>query len=249
MKRDSWAERFGRLGEIDAARPETWEGRLFLTIDLDWAIDAAIEQCLDRVEEAGVAATIFVTHDTPLLARMRKNPRLELGLHPNFNPLLEGVAGAGDARKVMRDLQRLVPEAKVVRSHSMTQSSRLLDLFIECGITHDANHFVPAHTGIVLRPYLHWKSALTRIPYFWEDDVDLEYGSGPTILELANASSGLKVFDFHPIHVALNTPSTEHYEATRQSHNSGEAILDAMWLGVDGVRGRFESLLYGEARA
>lgn len=249
MKRDSWAERFGRLGEIDAARPQTWEGRLFLTIDLDWAIDAAIEQCLDRVEEAGVAATIFVTHDTPLLARMRRNTRIELGLHPNFNPLLEGAAGAGDARKVMRELQRLVPEAKVVRSHSMTQSSRLLDLFIECGMTHESNHFIPAHAGIALRPYRHWKSALTRVPYFWEDDVDLEYVSGQTVLDLAGAGGGLKVFDFHPIHVALNTHSTEHYEKTRAAHGSREALLNAAWRGPDGVRGRFDALLRGEVRA
>lgn len=120
MKRSSWTERFGCVGEIDVARPQTWQGRIFLTIDLDWAIDAVIEQCLCMIEETGVAATVFVTHDTPLLSRMRSNARIELGLHPNFNPLLEGAPAAGDARKVMRDLQCFVPEAKVVRSHSMT---------------------------------------------------------------------------------------------------------------------------------
>lgn len=248
MKRASWVERFGRIGDIDPARPQTWEGRLFLTLDLDWAIDAAIERCLDAVEDAGVAATIFVTHDTPLLARMRRNPRLELGLHPNFNPLLEGTPGAGSSAQVMRELQRLVPEARVVRSHSMTQSSRLLDLFIECGMTHDSNHFLPAHAGIALRPYKHWKSALTRVPYFWEDDVDLEYASGRTVLELAREAAGLKVFDFHPIHVALNTPSLAYYERTREAHGSREALHDAAWRG-DGVRGHLEALLRGEARA
>jgi len=249
MKRTSWAERFGRIGDIDAARPATWEGRLFLTLDLDWAIDAAIEHCLDLLDESGVAATVFVTHDTPLLARMRANPRLELGLHPNFNPLLEGAAGAGDAKAVMRNLQRIVPEATVVRSHSMTQSSRLLDLFIECGMTHDSNHFIPAHSGIALKPYKHWRTALTRVPYFWEDDVDLEYGTGQTVLELALGGAGLKVFDFHPIHVALNTPSMAHYENTRAAHYSRDAMLDATWRGASGVRERFELLLHGEARA
>ena len=127
MRHAGWAERFGRLGEIVPERAETWEGRLFLTVDLDWAPDWAIADCLDLVEEARVAATIFVTHDTPLLARMRANPRIELGLHPNFNPLLDGLASQGSAETVMRGLQRIVPEARAVRSHSMTQSSRLLD--------------------------------------------------------------------------------------------------------------------------
>lgn len=90
MSPNAWAERFAKIGEIDADDPAIWEGRLFLTIDLDWAIDAAIAMCLDLIEAAGVAATVFVTHDTPLLARMRNNPRIELGLHPDFNPLLDG---------------------------------------------------------------------------------------------------------------------------------------------------------------
>jgi hypothetical protein len=238
----NWAELFSNIGMIDAAKPETWDGRLFLTIDLDWAIDPAIELCLDLIEEVGIAATVFVTHDTPLLARMRTNPRLELGLHPNFNSLLDGVERpAGGALEIMRNLQQIVPEARVVRSHSMTQSSKLLDLFVATGMTHDCNHFIPAHTGIPLRPYRHW-NGLTRVPYFWEDDVDLIYRAGPAVLELA-AGSGLKVFDFHPIHIALNTQSTEHYESSRAAHRSWDALLRAASNERGGVRNRFVSLL------
>lgn len=243
-----WAERFGKIGEIDAASPETWEERLFLTIDLDWAIDPAIEHCLDLIDEAAVAATIFVTHDTPLLARMRANPRLELGLHPDFNPLLEGEERlAGGARAVVRNLLHIVPEARVVRSHSITQSSKLLDLFAAAGMTHDCNHFIPAHSGISLKPYRHW-NGLTRVPYFWEDDVDLIDRQGPAVRELA-AGPGLKVFDFHPIHVALNTQSTEHYDSSRLAHRDWRALRGAASTEAGGVRERFVSLLRGGGRA
>lgn len=238
----SWAEKFGKISEIDAAKPSTWDDRVFLTIDIDWAIDPVIAFCLDLIDEAGVAATIFVTHDTPLLSRMRANPKIELGLHPNFNPLLDGEAVSGDARAVVENLKRIVPEARAVRSHSMTQSSRLLDLFLKLGMTHDCNHFVPSYSGIELRPYLHW-NGLTRVPYFWEDDVDLISARGPQILECA-AGRGLKVFDFHPIHVALNSTSIEHYEASRPFHRNW---IDLCRVGSGerrGVRDTFLDFLH-----
>ena len=238
----AWAERFAKIGDIDVDNPATWEGRLFLTFDLDWAIDPAIAMCLDLIEAAGVAATVFVTHDTPLLARMRENPRIELGLHPNFNPLLDGTAqGNGGALEILRKLQAIVPEARAVRSHSMTQSSRLRDLFKAVGLTHDCNHFIPAHTKVALRPYRHW-NGLTCVPYCWEDDVDLIYGKGPDILAVA-AGPGLKVFDFHPIHVALNSQSIEHYEMSRPAHGDWLSLCRAASPLQGGVRDRLMTLL------
>jgi len=58
---------------------------IYLTFDLDWACDCVIEDTLLLLEHENVPATIFVTHDTPLLKRMRENPNIELGVHPNFN--------------------------------------------------------------------------------------------------------------------------------------------------------------------
>ena len=80
--------RFGLIREIRPERPETWRGRVFLTLDLDWACDGVLEDTIDLVEGEDVSATWFVTHDTPLLERIRSNPRFELGIHPNFNGLL-----------------------------------------------------------------------------------------------------------------------------------------------------------------
>lgn len=243
----AWAKRFGKVTDIDVGDPSSWEDRVFLTLDLDWAIDPAIALCLDVIEETGVAATLFVTHDTPLLERMRRNPLIELGLHPNFGPLLDGRAEHGaTARTTLALLRDLVPEARAVRSHSMTQSSRLLELFKSIGLTHDCNHFIPAHAGIELRPYSHW-NGMTRVPYFWEDDVDLIYGEGPTVLDLA-VGPGLKVFDFHPIHVALNTQSIDHFETTRAAHRDWTELRSAASPDGGGVLGRFVALLRGEAR-
>lgn len=127
---------FRTISTIRVDDETTWRDALFLTFDIDWAHDDVLNDTIDLVEEAGVAATWFVTHDTPVLKRLRDNPKFELGIHPNFNYLLEGGDRNGcNAREVIERLRVIVPEATSVRSHSMTQSTGLLDLFVRGGHT------------------------------------------------------------------------------------------------------------------
>lgn len=111
--------------------------KIYLTFDIDWARDEVIAFLLDLLEEVDVPATIFVTHDTPLLERMRHNPNIELGGHPNFIPLVEEDYDVKDfltwARERILYYKELVPEATSIRVHGLTQNSRLLDLFAELG--------------------------------------------------------------------------------------------------------------------
>lgn len=243
MNQGAPIQRFGRIREIDPAVDATWRGRVFLTLDIDWAHDEVLAESIDRVEAAGVAATWFVTHDTPLLARLRANPAFELGIHPNFNPLLAGDTRAADsAEAVLRRLLALVPEARSVRSHSMTQSTGLLDMFRQAGLTHDCNHFVPHQAGIALRPWALWHG-LTKVPYFWEDDLACAYG---TALPPADspALAGLQVYDFHPIHVFLNTEDLDRYERTRPLHRQPAELRAHRHAGA-GVRTWLDQLLQG----
>jgi len=46
---------------------------IVLTLDIDWAGDAVLADCIELVEATGAPATWFVTHDTPLLERVRAN--------------------------------------------------------------------------------------------------------------------------------------------------------------------------------
>jgi hypothetical protein len=61
--------------------------RVLLTLDIDWAPDAAIDFVAEILVSRGVKATWFVTHDSPGVRRLRARPDLfELGIHPNFLP-------------------------------------------------------------------------------------------------------------------------------------------------------------------
>ena len=207
-------ERLGLISEIDPDRPETWQERVFLTLDIDWANDSVIAESIDLVESHELRATWFITHATPMLDRLRANPRFEIGIHPNFNWLLDGdFRNGADAGEVVDRLLALVPEARSVRSHAMTQSSNLMALFRDKGLTHDANHFIPEQTGIELKPWRHWWQ-MVKAPYFWEDDVYCLSDANSTMAELAGRP-GLKIFDFHPIHLFLNTESMDRYEDAR----------------------------------
>lgn len=232
---------FSNISHIVVDDKSSWQDQIFLTFDIDWAQDSILHDTIDLVEEAGVAATWYVTHETPALERLRSIRNFELGIHPNFNFLLEGdVRNGRNMTEVVERLLTIVPEAKSVRSHSMTQSSGLLVVFEKHGLTHDVNHFVPAHSGIRLSPWLIW-NGLCRVPYFWEDDVACMHGQKDNMIDLA-LRPGLIVFDFHPIHIFLNTEHLDRYERTRHLHNNPEELIKHRYEGV-GTRTRLVELL------
>jgi hypothetical protein len=227
------------ISNIRADAETSWAQAPYLTLDIDWAHDEILAEAIALVEAHRVPATWFVTHDTPLLARLRSNPDFELGIHPNFNFLLNGDGRAGrDAADVLDRLLAIVPEAQCVRSHSTTQSSGLLDLFRRRGLTHECNSFIPVQSGIELKPWRLW-SGMTCVPYSWEDDVACLYGpDGDWPMRRLLGLRGIKVFDFHPVHIFLNTEHMDRYEKTRAWHKSPQELLAHRYEG-EGTRTRF----------
>src|SRR5262249_18346026 len=55
---------------------------------------------------------------------------------------------------------------------------------------------------------------LVRLPYWWEDDHEMEldpprWGAG----HMGDGAPGIRIVNFHPIHVALNSASMRNYRA------------------------------------
>lgn len=206
---------FELIKDIDINNAKSWQDKIFLTFDLDWCSDEVLSYNLDIIEEYNITATFFITHETKLLKRMRKNPNIELGIHPNFNFLLSGDFRQGkNIEEIVEYYKSMVPDALSVRSHSMTQSSIILDCFEKFSLTHDSNTFIPFSSGMINTPYFHWTKKLTKIPYFWEDDVHCLYDWKWDVNNFIQYK-GIRVFDFHPIHVFLNTERLDRYENAR----------------------------------
>jgi hypothetical protein len=233
---------FGKISSIDPEVTEAWESRLFLTFDIDWASDEVVHDTIDLVELAGVEATWFITHESNTLERLRANKKFELGIHPNFNFLLQCDSRNGASiEEVVDRLLAVVPEARSVRSHSVAQSTGIIDLFARKGLTHDVNDFVPEHSGIELKPWNHW-TKITKVPYFWEDDVHCLMTNNARPAELFSRP-GLKVFDFHPIHVMLNTECLTRYQGAREDFKNFTKLRERRNVESSGSRSLLMELL------
>tara|TARA_A100001037_G_scaffold256396_1_gene242513 strand:+ start:240 stop:983 length:744 start_codon:yes stop_codon:yes gene_type:complete len=236
---------FGNLKDIKPELEKTWRGRVFLTFDIDWAHDHVLNDTLDLVQKANVSTTWFVTHSTPFITRLRLNPTVELGVHPNFNFLLDGKVNdiRADSPRcvhdIMDDIKGIVPEAKSLRSHSLTQSERLVDSFRDFGITHLSNTFLPHGAGLKTKPFDLWDETIV-VPHCWQDNVSLRMSLNfPNIGE---SSLELIVINFHPIHIFLNTENLERYENTRNMHHDPEQLIKLRNKGY-GIRSQFIELL------
>lgn len=208
---------FSRIKDINIGDNNSWQNKIFLTFDIDWCGDEVLAYVLDILESYNIKATFFVTHKTKLLKRMRDNQNIELGIHPNFNFLLNGDFRQGkNAKEVIRHYKKYVEDAVSYRSHSLTQSGFIYPFFEEEGFVYDCNTFIPS-CGAVLFPYKHTKQ-LIRVPHFFEDDVRELYDMDCNISKYMNYN-GIKVFDFHPIHIFLNTEKIERYNDSKNYFN------------------------------
>jgi hypothetical protein len=203
-----------------------------LTLDIDWAPDFAIDWIASRLVEAAVRATWFVTHRSAAVDRLRGYPELfELGVHPNFLP---GSTHGATPGAVLRHCMALVPEASSLRSHALVQSSPLLaQITAETPITTDVSLFLPYAPALRPVEYRVGGRSLWRMPYFWEDDDEMEQARPNWSLSpLLGVGEGLKIFDFHPIHVYMNAVDMSPYRALA---DSGARLQDAVGGAVDGL--------------
>lgn len=184
-----------------------------LTFDVDWVSDWAIRYVAEMLERNQVRSTWFVTHDSPAIRQMIKRPDLfEIGIHPN---LLPGTNQGGSEQEIFEQLLQLVPNAKVVRTHGLVFSNALMkNLILKYGIQFDSSVllFESANIEPHLRYYKETQRPLVRLPYFWEDSIEI---LKPSIsFDINNPKyhvPGLKIFDFHPVHVVLNTDAIHSY--------------------------------------
>jgi len=187
---------------------------IVITLDVDWAPDFMIDGAARLLCERGVRATWFVTHRSPAVERLAEDPLFELGLHPNFLP---GSTHGDSWDAVLAHCAELVPGAISMRTHSLVQSTPLLDhVAAETDVRVDASLYLPHGPG--LRPLEHWsgRGSLVRVPFLWEDDLEMARPVPVWSIDGLPSAGGLKVLDFHPVHVFLNSVAMDGYEALKR---------------------------------
>lgn len=193
--------------------------KIYITFDMEWVCDEVLEYVHNLIEENHVKATITVTHRTDYLEELRKDKNIELGIHPNFNSLISGDCEWNDCDSIINKLMELIPEAVTVRSHSLTESSMILEKFTQYGIKNELNLYVPPIAGTVLHPFIGY-GGIRRIPFIFEDDIALmnkknSIDDYSVEYYLGEEFDLPRVFNFHPNHIYLNTEKIERYNETK----------------------------------
>lgn len=189
-----------------------------ITIDIDWAPDKVLGHTLEMISRAGICCTLFATHETTLLKGLDPK-QFEIGIHPNFNPLLNGDPGRPE--DIVYPLKDAFPGSRGIRSHSSLVSNVLVGLFGDMGFAYESNICLPYSRHLEVFPL--WNGML-RIPFNWEDYLHFSFGRSfhTSGLEM---KKGLNILNFHPVHVFLNTENPERYESARSHYQSPEHLV------------------------
>lgn len=178
-----------------------------LTFDIDWAPDFAIEEVLIKLNKANIKATFFITHPSDIIADLISSGH-HIGLHPNFLP---SSSQGKDTFSVLEYLLNISPEATAIRTHSLVQSSPLFyEIFHNFPqLKYDLSTFMYKFPFVKSFDWEFNGVSFKRINYNWEDDAAFHDRSFSW--QEVKPFSDLTVFDFHPIHIVLNSRSSDNY--------------------------------------
>lgn len=187
---------------------------LFLGSDIDFVPDYMLAHLLDLIEESGVAWTFFVTHDTPLIARMRSNPRWELALHPYHHP---NSTQGSSLEEIIANLRAFCGAPMVGNRfhrflHEYPDYRRLGAL----GVEHDSS-ILRLNLPYAL-PTFHRDSKVLLFTTTFEDGSFEATGDPMEVASVDITSPGVKVLSFHPLNVYLNAPTPNQRLALLQHH-------------------------------
>lgn len=172
------------------------------TSDIDWASEATIRYCHNIVSRDDLKITYFNTHRSPYLTELTKSGQVDQLVHPNFLP---GSSHGNSFKEVIDYCVDLVPNATGFRTHRYFEVNDIMDDLFNRGFKFASNICTRCEVG--LKPFYH-RSGLVSIPIFLEDggyllmDKSLDFN----LLLPTLSSPGLKVINFHPAHIAFNTP-------------------------------------------
>lgn len=199
--------KFINFQDIDINNESTWNGKIVLSIDIDWASDEQIEKTIGLIDES-IKITIFATHRSDYVEELVfKRQNVEIGLHPNFDNLISGKDNSKGPEEILEDLLCIIPEAQVLRSHGMTTSGRWLKMYKNYGIKYISNYLMYGVSNV--RPF-YQINGLVEAPVYFADDGYMNLQKNMEIENikmddlLSKDFEGIKVMNFHPVHVATS---------------------------------------------
>jgi hypothetical protein len=207
------------------------------SFDTDHIDDARMTEFLAEAQWPG-GGTFFCTQPY----RRLEHDKFELAPHPFLR-------GACDWLAELKAKRAEFPNALGWRAHSC-MFSHALALWL-C-----LNGYVYASTqdsfGIKQLHPIRQMWGIWQVPIYYADNLDFsrkrfwpessERPFAESLIETAVNDNGLYVFDFHPIHLLLNSPDADWYSGIRDRFLRGEPTSALRYAGY-GARSFFDSLI------
>jgi polysaccharide deactylase WbmS-like protein len=205
-----------------------------LSFDTDHLDEVRMREFLDTVHIPG-DATFFCTRRYDCFEKPH-----ELCPHP---VLEEGQEWEAELQTKRAEL----PDAVGWRSHSCVYSHLIAQRVAASGYLYASTQFQPvAATHPFREPWGLW-----HLPIYYMDNLDFSHSRfwrdvdhvpfAPEVIATALADDGIYVFDFHPIHLLLNSPSADAYFARRDAFLAGEN-MDVLRCDGRGARTFYDEL-------
>lgn len=217
--------------------------KICISIDVDWSPKELLQDTLQLLDEYGVKATIFCTDNVEKEEfNLLKNH--EIGIHPN-------ITSVETVEEKIKALKKMFPESKCIRNHCLIHNTKFNEIYKKNGLTFSSNyfHFMQAEIKKLNMP-----SGITEIPVFFMDDLYLNMNQEKikninecqSLFSISNInlnSFGLKVFDFHPIHIFMNTNSLKFYDSIKKDYHNYKKLKKKVVTKSKGIRNIFIELL------
>lgn len=133
---------------------------LVVTIDLDWACEAVIEQTLDFFYKQDIKPTIFTTHNSQLIENIIDD--IEVGLHPYFDKDSSHGSTIAEVVKYVMDLPHNIP---AFRCHRFANCNLSNQAMADAGMLLSSN----VCTDLEILPTFKNRFGLFEVPIFMED--------------------------------------------------------------------------------
>ena len=211
-----------------------------ITLDCDWAPDFMLNEIADIFTKNKIKATWFITNDSPFLEKLKSNSLFELGIHPNFEP---NSTQGKTVDEILKNMKKIVPNALSIRTHRLFQSTPILTKFQKYDIENDVSLLLYKTPN--LQPHYLKYFKLFRLPFFWEDDLEMNEDAMWKDRKIFSIK-GLKIFNFHPIHIILNSKNLQEYNKLKIKKDFKEIEkqdIDNLINKKDGTKSFFENLI------
>ena len=191
------------------------------TSDIEWSPEWAIKELFEIFDKKGIPLTPFITHESEMISEYYKDEKAShVGLHPNF---LANSSHGNGVKEVVDYVCGLWSQSNFFRSHTFFDHYQVTEQFVNKGFLFDSNLCLFMHP--LSSPLAH-QSGLIRFPVYWEDDIhwNRELPFEMKKLQFCDAlkKPGLKVFNVHPLNVALNISTKQGYQDRKFIFNESQ---------------------------